>query len=154
MARAHALRGFVLIVPHHAPCESLPHEVRVGEVVRRIAEQQRVHLGILVRFEGIADRTAAEALRGLPVKCERDALPAPLPGEVYAADLAGFAVFDRAGKQLGSVVTLESGAAQDLLRIELGGREVLVPYVPPIIFSVDPVSRRMVIDPPEGLLEL
>ena len=99
----------------------------------------------IARFEGISDRTAAEALRGSLVEVDRDRLPALEEGEYYHADLIGLPCVDGGGKALGTVVAVENFGAGDLLEVErAGGKRSLIPFR-------DPVARleddRIVLDP-------
>ena len=89
--------------------------------------------GAIVRFAGIADRGAAEALRGALLTVPRSALPPLEPGEYYHADLIGLAIEDAAGAPLGTVVAVENFGAGDLLEIERpGGKRALIPIRPGI----------------------
>ena len=98
----------------------------------------------IARFEGIADRTAAEALRGELVEIDRDALPPLEEGEYYHADLIGLACVDREGKRVGSVAAVENYGAGDLLEVELpGGKSSLIPFRPGI---ADVEDDRIVLD--------
>jgi 16S rRNA processing protein RimM len=110
---------------------------------------ERVHLGYLVALKGLADRDAADKLRGLEVQARRDDLPPPGADEVYAVDLIGCAVFDQHGTARGVVQELEEAGAQDLLVLEKG---VLVPLG--LVKEVDTDARRIVIEAPEGLFEV
>ena len=74
--------------------------------------------GAIARFAEIADRTAAEALRGTVLTVPRSALPPLAEGEYYHADLVGLAVVSDAGEPLGTVVAVENYGAGDLLEIE------------------------------------
>ena len=74
--------------------------------------------GAIARFAEIADRTAAEALRGTLLTVPRSALPPLAEGEYYHADLVGLAVVSDAGEPLGTVVAVENYGAGDLLEIE------------------------------------
>jgi 16S rRNA processing protein RimM len=99
----------------------------------------------IARFEGISDRTAAEALRGELVEVGRDQLPPLGEGEYYHADLVGLLCVDEAGKALGTVVAVENFGAGDLLEVErIGGQRSLIPFR-------DPIARlggdRIVLDP-------
>jgi 16S rRNA processing protein RimM len=101
--------------------------------------------GAVARFEGIADRTAAEGLRGSLVEIDRAALPPLAEGEYYHADLIGTPCFDGEGKALGTVVAVENFGAGDLLEIEVaGGRRSLIPFKPGI---ADYADGRVVLDP-------
>jgi 16S rRNA processing protein RimM len=98
-----------------------------------------------VRFEGIDDRDAAERIRGALLTAEP--LPEPPAGEVWVHDVIGAEVVDRAGAVLGRVTSVEANPAHDLLVIDT---KVLVPMV----FVVDQSPGRLVVDVPDGLLDL
>ncbi|WP_294266282.1 ribosome maturation factor RimM [uncultured Sphingomonas sp.] len=82
----------------------------------------------IARFEGVADRTAAEAMRGTALTVPRSSLPPLDEGEYYHADLIGLAARSETGEPLGTVVAVENYGASDLVEIErAGGRRFLVP---------------------------
>ena len=110
---------------------------------------------MLLKFEGVDDVDAARALQGgeLLVAVE-DAHPAP-DGFYYAHEVRGFSCEDAGGRVLGVASGLEHTPAGPMLSVAVGaGREALVPFVHPIVVAVDREGRRIVLDPPEGLLEL
>src|SRR5205823_4319064 len=83
----------------------------------------------IARFAGIADRSAAEALRGSLVEIDRSALPPLEAGEYYHADVIGLPAVDRDGKAVGTVVSVENYGAGDLLEIEAeSGKRSLIPF--------------------------
>lgn len=89
--------------------------------------------GAVARFAEIADRAAAEALRGTLLTVPRAALPPLADDEYYHADLIGLACVDAAGTPLGRVVAVENFGAGDLLEIEKpDGRRGLIPFRPGI----------------------
>jgi 16S rRNA processing protein RimM len=99
----------------------------------------------VARFEGIADRSAAEALRGALVEVVRSALPPLDEGEYYHADLIGLDCFDREGTPLGEVVGVENYGAGDLLEVETAaGKRALIPFKPGI---ADLDGNRILLDP-------
>lgn len=160
IGKAHGLRGEVTVqVLTGAPDERfVPGEAFVtdpaatGPLVLRSA---RDHNGILLlAFEGTGDRSGAEALRG--TKLLADALTDDEDEEAwYERDLVGLAVVTVDGAEVGVVAALESRPAQDLLVVRLNdGREALVPFVSAIVPEVDIAGRRVVLDPPPGLLDL
>jgi 16S rRNA processing protein RimM len=115
----------------------------------------RPHAGLLlVTFDGIADRAAAEALRGTWLVLDSAELgPTGDPDEFHDHELIGLAAVAASGEQLG-VVTDVLHHGQDLLVIERAGAgELLVPFVAPIVPVVDVTAGRLVIDPPPGLLD-
>ena len=84
--------------------------------------------GAIARFAEIADRTAAEALRGTALTVPRAAMPPLEAGEYYHADLIGLAAVSDAGEPLGTVVAVENYGAGDLLEIERpDGKRFMVP---------------------------
>jgi 16S rRNA processing protein RimM len=111
--------------------------------------------GLLVRFEGTEDVDAARALQGGELCVpETEAHPAP-PGFFYAHEVRGFGCEDASGRPLGTVLDLETTPAGPMLTVDAGGgREALVPWTRPIVVRVDRESRRVVLDPPEGLFDL
>src|SRR4051795_10365456 len=102
---------------------------------------------LLVTFDELADRTAAEAARGIVLHASipADATPDD-PDEFYDHQLIGLAVHDLEGTLLGSVAGLVHGGAQDLLRVTTpDGREALVPFVKALVPEVDLVGGRIVV---------
>lgn len=109
---------------------------------------------LLVAFEEIADRTAAEAARGilLHATVPADASPDD-PDEFYDHQLVGLAAYDVSGAALGEVTGLVHGGAQDLLTVRTpDGRDALVPFVKALVPEVDLAGRRVVIADRPGLV--
>lgn len=118
-------------------------------------ESVRPHAGrLLVRFAGVADRTAAEALRGALLLVDAaDIPPIDDPDEFHDQQLIGLRAVTVAGVEIGEVVDVEH-PGQDLLVINRGDRDdALVPFVRALVPEVDVPGGRIVIDPPPGLLE-
>jgi 16S rRNA processing protein RimM len=118
----------------------------------------REHSGrLLVRLAGIADRDAADAMRGVVFVIDSGDLP-PLadPDEFYDHQLEGLHVRTADGRDLGTVAEVLHTAAGELLAVRHGdgGREVLVPFVTAIVTSVSLADNVIEIDPPDGLLEI
>jgi 16S rRNA processing protein RimM len=122
-----------------------------------VVEATRWHSGrLLVRFTGSTDRSAAEALRGtlLVVDSTTSAAPAD-PDEYWDHDLIGLEAVTADGAVMGEITDVLHPPGSDLLVItRSGGAEALVPFVTEIVPVVDLDTRRVVIVPPEGLLEL
>ena len=117
----------------------------VNGVPRRLVELRQSGKAPIARFEGITDRSAAEALRANLVEVDRSALPPLEEGEYYHADLVGLSAVDTQGKLVGSVAAIENYGAGDLLEIEMdGGKRSLIPFKPGIAELKD---GRVVIDP-------
>ncbi len=110
---------------------------------------------VLLRFEGVDGVSGARELAGGDL-CIRsaDAHPPP-PGFFYEHEVDGWACEDSAGRRLGVAVGLEPAPGAPVLSVETRpGKIALVPFVYGIVVSVDREARRIVLDPPEGLLEL
>lgn len=111
----------------------------------------------IVTIEGVRDRNAAEALKGVEIQIDRSVLPEPrTDGEdedvFYHADLIGLAVFDRSDRQVGKVAALHDFGAGDMLDIAVtGGGRRLVPFTRDAVPVVDIAAGRVVIDPPEEI---
>jgi 16S rRNA processing protein RimM len=116
----------------------------VGGTPRRLLEVRQSGKTPIVRFEGIADRNGAEALRGTLVEVDRSALPPLDEGEYYHADLIGLPAVDAQGKVVGEVVGVENYGAGDLLEIQTPAARSLIPFKPGI---ADLVDGKIVVDP-------
>lgn len=102
--------------------------------------------GLVATFPDVADRDAAEALRGTGVYAPRGALPPPKPGEYYWVDLEGLRVVNLEGADFGVVSHLFSTGANDVL-VARGDRERMIPFLEPdYIRSVDFDSGVVTVD--------
>ncbi len=109
---------------------------------------------VLLSLAGCDTVDAARRLVGAFVALpETEALP-PGPGRFYPWQLAGCRVVTETGSEVGRVARIETTPAHDLWVVDAGGREVLIPAVAEIVAEVDVAGRRVVVRPPEGLLEL
>jgi 16S rRNA processing protein RimM len=130
---------------------------RDGSVQRSLTvTAARPHTGrLLVCFEGVAGREAADALRGVSLCANVGDLP-PIedPDEFYDHQLEGLAVLTVTGAVVGTVREVTHGAGGELLVVDReGGGQTLVPFVRQIVPEVDVRGGRIVLDPPPGLLE-
>ena len=131
IAGAHGVNGDLRLKLFSARVESLSRyeKLYVGGVYRRLLLIRDAGKGAVARFEGISDRSAAEALRGSLIEIERSALPPLEVSEYYHADLIGLPAMDTDGKAVGTVVAIENYGAGDLLEIELkDGKRSLIPF--------------------------
>jgi 16S rRNA processing protein RimM len=109
---------------------------------------------VLVKLEGVDSPEDARALSGWLIAVERtEALPPP-EGRFYPWQLEGARVQTRDGRVVGTFAGIDSAGAQELWVVTDGEREHLIPAVAEIVVDVSVAERRVVIDPPEGLLEL
>lgn len=107
----------------------------------------------LVRFEGIADTEGAESLRNFDLSVARDEVAARPEGFVFHWEVEGCEALDRAGRPLGVVTELADVGGRPLLVVATPGGARDVPFARPIVVSVDVAKRRIVLDPPPGLLD-
>jgi 16S rRNA processing protein RimM len=146
IGRAHGLRGDVGVKLTTERLERLaPGSVLHAGDRALVVADARLHSGRwLVRFEGIDDRSAAEALLGLVLTGD------PLPtgeDELWVHELIGMPVRDRQGRDLGYVHSVEANPASDLLVLD---DDVLIP----MNFVVEQGPGGVVVDPPEGLIDV
>jgi 16S rRNA processing protein RimM len=118
---------------------------------RRIVEARPQGRVWAVKVEGVADRTAAEAWVGAEVLVEREALGEAGEGRYFWADLEGLPVVTATGEAVGKVTGFYATGAADVLVVTGERGERLVPLAPYV--GVDLEARRIVVDPPEGLLD-
>ncbi|HUG62154.1 MAG TPA: ribosome maturation factor RimM [Methylomirabilota bacterium] len=110
---------------------------------------------LVVAFKGVADRTAAEALTRTRLYVDRSALPETEDDdEFYHADLLGLSVVTVAGEPVGTIVAVPNFGADDLLEVARpGGKSIFVPFTRAVVPTVDIAGGRVVIAPPDGLLD-
>jgi 16S rRNA processing protein RimM len=163
IAAPHGVRGLVKVKSFTAePADIAAYGPLSDETGRRrITLQVMSGAGggagaLICRIEGVADRDAAAAIKGLRLYVERAALPAPEAEEYYQADLIGLAAELPDGSPFGRVVAVQNYGAGDLLEIDRGEgtpRLVDLPFTRAAVPVVDLAGRRLVVDPPAGLLE-
>jgi len=161
VARAHGNRGQVIV---NLETDFAEDRFQVGRVVRvgtadravpRAIVSVRFHQGRpVVAFEGIDTMNDAEALAGAELWVPESSLE-PLPPETfYRHELVGCEVRRTSGESVGRVIAVEGTLDRSRLVVEGKRGEVLIPLTAPICMKVDPAARVIVIDPPEGLLEI
>jgi 16S rRNA processing protein RimM len=145
------VRGWVKIRSFTEPAEALLEqgrlELRVAGEWRTYAIEAAGRSGgqLTVKLEGVADRDAAESIRGAFIGIERQRLPPTAPREYYRADLVGCEVVNGAGLMLGTVEYFIETPAHALMVVR-GDREHWVPAVPHYLRRVDLAARRVVVD--------
>ena len=147
VAGAHGVKGELRLKLFSDSVDSLAHQKKlfVGGAERRLLGIRESGKAAVARFEGVADRSAAEALRGSLVEVDRSALPPLDEGEYYHADLIGLPAVDRQGNAIGTVVAVENYGAGDLLEIEAeGGKRTLIPFKAGI---ADLKDGKIILDP-------
>jgi 16S rRNA processing protein RimM len=155
---AHGIRGQVRLKSHTADPAAVadygPLRDDAGRLYRIRSLRPLKDDMLVVAFEGVTDRTAAEKLTRTLLYVDRSALPDPEDEEYYHADLVGLAVETVSGEAVGRVVAVQNFGADDLLDVSRPGRRsVYVPFTRAIVPVVDLAGGRLVIDPPDGLLD-
>jgi 16S rRNA processing protein RimM len=154
IAGAHGVCGEVLIKSYTDPPEHIaaygPLTDETGTRAFTIKIVRVTAKGVVARLEGVTDRTAAEALKGLRLYVGREQLPEAGIDEFYHADLIGLTAVSPEGKTVGTVVALQNYGAGDLLEIRLEGsrRTELVPFTNAFVPDVDIAGGRVVIAQP------
>jgi 16S rRNA processing protein RimM len=155
VVRAVGLKGHVGVGGSEGALAELERiALRRGEgepETRRIEEARPQGRIWAVKLEGVSGRTAAEALVGAEVLAVREELGEAGEGRHFWADLEGVEVVTAAGQALGRVTGLYETGGVDVLVVRGPGGEKLVPLAPYV--EVDRERRRIVVDPPEGLLD-
>ncbi|MFE2761863.1 ribosome maturation factor RimM [Streptomyces halstedii] len=161
IGRAHGIKGEVTVeVRTDEPELRLgPGAVLATEPAERgplAIETGRVHSGrLLLRFENVRDRTAAEALRNTLLIAEVD--PAELPEdpeEFYDHQLIDLDVVLADGTEIGRITEISHLPSQDLFIVERpDGSEVMIPFVEEIVAEIDLEEQRAVVTPPPGLID-
>jgi 16S rRNA processing protein RimM len=165
IGKPHGLRGEVTVgvrtdepERRFAPGSTLRAEPPPGSAsslrTLTVVGARRHQSALLVAFEELPDRTAAEGARGIVLHASIPADESPEdPDEYYDHQLVGLAAYDVDGTPLGTVAGLVHGGAQDLLRVDTpDGREALVPFVKALVPEVDLAGGRVVIADRPGLV--
>jgi 16S rRNA processing protein RimM len=164
LRKPHGLKGDCAIFPLtdepeavFAPGQKVWVKDLAGEIVAgplTIARSRPYHREWLVAFQGHDRIEAVEAWRGTFLAADASELRQPDPDEVYLHELAGFAVRDSNGTGLGVVSDLEEGPTGIMLTVQGPKREFLLPYKKEFVKEVDRAGRRLIVDLPEGLMDL
>jgi 16S rRNA processing protein RimM len=147
VGRPHGLDGSFHVTRPVARLLALSDEILVDGRPERIERRAGTDERPILRLAGYAGREAAEALRGAQISIPADRAPALEPGEYWAHELEGCAVFDgeRRVGEVRRMLPLPSCEALEVARAE-GGGELLVPMVRDAVRSVDVAARRIDVD--------
>jgi len=163
IADAWGIKGWFKVLPHSADPQALFSSKRwylqapekgpkafAGTVLLRVREAREHSDSVVARADGVEDRDAAEALRGVRIFVPRSSFPSAGDGEYYWVDLIGLEVVNREGLRLGAVKDLMSTGPQTVLVVayEEGGKalERMIPFVDAYVDKVDVAGRRIDVD--------
>lgn len=155
---AYGIKGWIRIRPYSADADAMLHagtwwldkpELRDVDMM-----QAKVHgEDVVAQLMGVADRSAAEALKGAAVQIRRSHFPPLDDGEYYWVDLIGLAVENLQGDALGTVADLMDNGAHPILRVvspdaPAGAKpqEWLIPFVDQFVRTVDQQGRKIMVD--------
>jgi 16S rRNA processing protein RimM len=160
--RAHGVLGVVVVEPTTASPEevftpgrelvagTVKGEAAVPERMLRIDMAEPFKEGFRVHFAGIDGRDEADRWRNRCVLAPRAELPEPNENEVYLHDLVGLSVFGRDGQVIGEVQAYYELRHDFMIEVDRPAGSVMIPYR--FVSEVDLEAKRIVVDPPEGLL--
>jgi 16S rRNA processing protein RimM len=142
------VRGWIRLRSHTVPPEGILRYRRWHIAGRewQVADGHAQGETVVAGLEGLEDRDAALALRGSTVEVARSALPKPKKGEFYWTDVLGSEVVSTTGAKLGTLGSVTSNGAQDVM-VVTGERQRLIPFVVgPIVKSVDPAAKQIIVE--------
>jgi 16S rRNA processing protein RimM len=162
IARAHGNRGEVIVNLHtdfpqdrFRPGAELFIERRGAVEALRLTKVRFQHERPVLAIDGVTTMNDAEALAGYELRVPVERLAALPAGTFYRHELIGCRVETRSGAPVGVVTDVEGTFGGSRLIVDGGSRgEILIPLAAEICTAVDVAAQRIVIEPPEGLLEL
>ncbi len=126
-----------------------------GDRSPQILESSKVHKGhLLVKLQGANDINFAKIWVGSTLLVAEQDLEPPEPGEFYYYQAVGLEVFTTRGERVGKVTRIWIKEGGDLYVVTDAAKEYLIPAVKEVIERIDLAAGRMLINPPEGLLEV
>jgi 16S rRNA processing protein RimM len=153
VAAPHGVRGLVRIKSFTEDPMAVaaygPLSDESGKKEYRVEALSAARGAVLARIEGVADRTAAEALRGLRLFVERQRLPHTGEREWYEADLIGLEAVGTDGRDWGKVIAFHDFGAGSVMEVSGG---VMLPFTDEAVPEIDVAGGKVLIDPPAGLL--
>ncbi len=155
VATAHGVRGALKLRCYTEEPESVaaygPVFDAQGRELFRLTVIGSAKGGVIARADGIDDRDAAEALRGLDLYVPRDRLPATEEDEFYVSDLVGMDAVDPNGDAQGHIIAVHNFGAGDLIEVQPAeGQSQLVPFTREAVPDVDLAARRAVVVLPQA----
>lgn len=155
---AYGLQGWVRIRPYSSDADALLHAKTwwLDKPGLRDVDMMQAKMhgeDVVAQLMGVADRSAAEALKGTTVQVRRSHFPPLTNGEYYWIDLIGLTVENEQGEHLGAVADLMDNGAQAILRVVAPAsadvdkpKEWLIPFVDQFIRTVDQHAKKITVD--------
>lgn len=157
IAGAHGIRGEVVVKTYTEAPEDIaeygPLATADGRRELKLSVVGMTSKGVIVRVEGVRDRNAAEALKGVALYVDRDRLPPPDDGSYYYEDLVGLEARAPDGTTLGQIKAVHNFGAGDLIELALAGsgRTELVPFTDACVPDVDIAGKRVTVVMPTAV---
>jgi 16S rRNA processing protein RimM len=159
--RTHGLRGAVKILPYGETLAQLEPGDRLclcsfldsGQSELIVLQARRQAKCCIVQFTELRDIDAAEKVVGQEVFVPEEFLQTTSEGEYYHYQLIGLRVETSGGEEIGTLRGIIETGSNDVYVVNLGNREILIPAIAEVILDVDLQKGKMVIEPPEGLLD-
>jgi len=147
------LRGEFKIYPYtEAPDIFKDFPFLFFEEERYEVAKTRIHQNlVVVSLKNVQTLEGAKNLTGKIVKTSSRFFPPPEDGEFFWYELIGLSVFDTQGERLGEVKSLVRTSAHDVLEIQTGKKELLIPFIDEIVKSIDVEQSRIIIDLLDGM---
>lgn len=157
----HGIRGQLRIIPYSGDSASITSLRSVllrapsglydsYELVRAVEHKKQV----LVTLKGFDNINQVLSLVGREVFIRRDQFPRLPEGEYYWCDLIGLVVQTEGGETLGELTDIFETGSNDVYVVTAGAREILIPATEEVVMNVDLDAGRMIVRPPDGLLDL
>lgn len=161
IVRPHGIRGQVVVASEtdfgaeRFAAGATTFALRDGRIEALRVQASFVHQRRwVVGFDTVTTMNDAEALRGAELRAPADGMRQLDVNQYYAYDLIGCTVETVGGVRVGPVERVDFGSGVPMLVVAGPQGEVLVPFAEDICREVDPGARRIVIDPPDGLIDL
>lgn len=154
---AHGIRGDVVVRSYASDPKNLAKygalQAADGKALPKLSIVRVTERGVIVRFDGVSDRNAAETFKGIQLWIARDRLPKAVDGEYYHADLIGLDAVAPDGTEIGHVIAVENFGAGDLLEVRLkdSKQTEYVPFTNAAVPEVDVAAGRLIVVMPEVL---
>lgn len=162
ISKSHGFSGKVRLIPYSRDFSNLDFIESLYIKIGKAADFTKYDIAsclvsgkyAILDLQGIETFDEAEELKGSEVFVQTEQLSGSSDDEYYFFELIGLPVYSTDNELLGKVLEI-TDSAQNILVVEmLGGKELLVPFTEPIVKEVDIANKRIVIDPPSGLLDL
>jgi 16S rRNA processing protein RimM len=156
----HGIAGWLKLKPHNPRSTTLIPTLEVWLEKEGVQSAHRIEAShpykgqFLLKLSGVDSMSDAETRVGSTLWVTAQSLDPLPPGEYYHYEVIGLEVFDTEGKRIGVVARTWSTPAGELYVVDGAFKEHLIPAVKEIIERVDLAAGKMIINPPEGLLDL